>query len=207
LRGAATVELDAFLVNLLASRDFRQEATTAERLIVHAVRESSIPNINRATSTEYVMGMHAFITLGLNSVFRIITEWIDRSKQTTGSVIENKSLVLPSDPVATSGLKILQNGNWQVANKNAGPQNNMAVGDVLYCAELGKMRFDTKLVRNLTWMVQLQRIMRVVLIDHLSWLNTPVVRGLKIIDPKITEYESNDAFDEKDFTGENYSLL
>ncbi len=83
----------------------------------------------------------------------------------------------------------------------------MPIEDVLYCAELGKARFDTKLSRNLTWLVQLQRIMRVVLIDHLSWLNTPVVRGLKIADPKVTEYDGNDQFDNKDFTGENYSLL
>ena len=83
----------------------------------------------------------------------------------------------------------------------------MATGDVIYCAELGRMRFDTKLVRNLVWFVQLQRIMRVVLTNHLSWLNTPVVRGLKIADSKITEFEGNEQYDPKDFTGENYSVL
>jgi hypothetical protein len=119
--------------------------------------------------------------------------------------------VLPSDPVASTGLKVLRpgpNGQWQQASIKATiPANQMKPANVLYCAELGKMRFDTKLVRNLTWLVQLQRIMHVVLPNHLAWLNTPVVRGLKIADPKITEYNANDAFDERDFTGENYSTL
>ena len=104
-------------------------------------------------------------------------------------------------PVHTGGLKYYQDGKWVAGTKN------MKDGDVIYCAEIGKMRFDTKLVRNLTWLVQLQRIMRVVLIGHLSWINTPVVRGLKIADPKLTEFEGNDQYDDKDYTGEKYELL
>jgi hypothetical protein len=49
--------------------------------------------------------------------------------------------------------------------------------------------------------------MRVVMIGHLSWINTPVIKGLKIMDHKITEYDGNDQFDAKDFTGENYDLI
>jgi hypothetical protein len=119
---------------------------------------------------------------------------------------KNAPLNIPSGPVSTMGLKYWDHNNktWSV---RAGGAANMDIGDVLYCAELGKMRFDTKLVRNLTWLVQLQRIMRVVLINHLSWINTPVIRGLKIADPKVTEYAGNDQFDEKDYTGENYSMF
>jgi hypothetical protein len=116
----------------------------------------------------------------------------------------NLHLELPSDPVTTRGLKYFdhEKKTWSVSTGT-----NMSIANVLYCAELGKMRFDTKLVRNLSWLVQLQRVMRVILINHLSWLNTPVVRGLKIADPKVTEYESNDQFDESDYTGANYEAL
>lgn len=128
----------------------------------------------------------------------------------TADATPNPAMALESAslPVATPGLKYLDaNGKWRTA-QTAGPsQNVMSSGDVLYCAELGRMRFDTKLVRNLTWFINLQRIMRVVLTSHLSWLNTPVVRGLKIADSTVTEYEGNEKFDDKDFTGEKYSLM
>jgi hypothetical protein len=96
---------------------------------------------------------------------------------------------ISSHPAATTGLQYFDKNEWkkaQLTNKS----------DAIYCAEIGRMRFDTKLVRNLTWLVQLQRIMRVVLTNHLSWMNTPVVRGLRIADPKVTVYIANVAFDE-----------
>lgn len=104
-------------------------------------------------------------------------------------------------PVATPGLKRFNNKNqrWEAGDMH--PVN------VVYCAEVGKARFDSKLVRNLVWFVQLQRILRVVLIEHLSWLNTPVVRGLKIADRNVTEYHANDQFTEKDYDGSRYEPL
>jgi hypothetical protein len=115
-------------------------------------------------------------------------------------------LTLNGDPVSTSGLKFWKDNTWQVANKNNDTQN-MHAADVIYCAEIGKMRFDTKLVRNLVWFVHLQRIMRVILIKHLSWINTPVVKGLKISDSKITEFNSNEKFEDADFDGSNYEPI
>jgi hypothetical protein len=110
-------------------------------------------------------------------------------------------------PIATRGLKIYKDKNWRVVNMNNRNDNNMHPADVIYCAELGKLRFDTKLVRNLTWLVNLQRIMRVIMVTHLSQINTPVVRGLKIANPKITEFEGNDKFEEGDYDGTNYDLV
>jgi hypothetical protein len=108
-------------------------------------------------------------------------------------------------PVATNGLKIYKNGEWTIVK--SGKSDIMKSGDVLYCAELGKLRFDTKLVRNLTWLVNLQRIMRVIMVTHLSQINTPVVRGLKIANPKITEFDGNEKFEEGDYDGTNYDLV
>jgi hypothetical protein len=107
-------------------------------------------------------------------------------------------------PNGTEGLKFWDSKlkTWRV-NKQGGA--NMNGADVIYCKELGLVRFNTKLVRNLTWLVQLQRVMRVVMVNHLSWLSTPVVRGLDIADPKITEYEGNEEFDDGDFDTSNFS--
>jgi hypothetical protein len=101
--------------------------------------------------------------------------------------------------VGGTGLKYWDDKTWTATN--------MPATTVAYCSELGRMRFDTKIVRNLTWFVQLQRIMRVVLTNHLSWLNTPVVRGLKIADSKITEFEGNEKFEDADFDGTKYSVI
>lgn len=114
------------------------------------------------------------------------------------------ALEFTGEPVQTPGMKYRKNDQWSVVNVGG---KNMNAANVIYCAELGRMRFDTKLVRNLSWLVQLQRMMRVVLIGHLSWINTPVVRGLKIADPSVTEYESNDKYDDNDYTGNKYALV
>lgn len=109
-------------------------------------------------------------------------------------------------PNITPGLKYWHKDrkNW-VTKAAAGAV--MAPNNVLYLAELGNVRFNTKLVRNLTWMVNLQRVMRVILINHLSWIDTPVVRGLKIVDPVVTEYNSNDQYNNADFQGTEYSAM
>jgi hypothetical protein len=125
----------------------------------------------------------------------------------TVGVRQDIYLTIPSDPVSTRGLKIwdAHSSTWRTGAATAA--DSMDFANVVHCAEIGKARFDTKLVRNLTWLVNLQRIMRVVLIRHLAWLDTPVIKGLKIADPKVTEYDGNDRFDEDDYTGLNYSSL
>lgn len=137
-------------------------------------------------------------------ILQLLMKSISTAGVAANKFVESASLSLVGDPVQGEGLKYRKNDRWAVANVGG---RNMNVGNVVYCAELGRMRFDTKLVRNLTWMVQLQRIMRVVLIAHLSGLNTPVVRGLKIADSQITEFDSNETFDNDDYNGTKYSIL
>lgn len=145
-----------------------------------------------------IYGTNMFDMIGL------LMRSINTSKHDAVKFTERAGLEFIGDPVQGEGLKYRKNDRWAVANVGG---KNMNVGNVVYCAELGRMRFDTKLVRNLTWMVQLQRIMRVVLIAHLSGLNTPVVRGLKIADSQITEFDSNETFDNDDYNGTKYSIL
>jgi hypothetical protein len=45
------------------------------------------------------------------------------------------------------------------------------------------------------------------MVTHLSQINTPVVRGLKIANPKITEFDGNEKFEEGDYDGTNYDLV
>jgi hypothetical protein len=120
----------------------------------------------------------------------------------------NAYLQIASLPNMTEGLKIRNKNRWQIARRKdaAGALQalSMTTTEVIYCAEIGRARFDTKIVRNLSWFVQLQRVMRVVLTNHLSWINSPVVRGLKIADINMTELRGNDEYDPQAFTGEAY---
>lgn len=84
------------------------------------------------------------------------------------------------------------------------PQINDTVNQ--YFQELGRVRFDTKLVRNLTWFVNLQRLIRALAKKHLSFISTPVVRGIKMLDDKVTEYHAHDQFNDRDYDGDDWAV-
>lgn len=129
--------------------------------------------------------------------------WFNNNRNGNLSYINPGEAILPN---VTRGLKYWNKANktWTVALVG---NDNRPEHDMLYLAELGYTRFNTKLVRNLTWLVNLQRTMRVVMINHLSWIDTPVIKGLKVMDPTVTEYNSNDVYQASDFQGTEYSAM
>jgi hypothetical protein len=152
---------------------------------------------------DFYMRMHELIALSYCNPIMIIDE-IPRLLSDYGT--SNAYLAIASLPNMTPGLKIRDKTNknkWKVV-QNGAAVPRMSAPEVIYCAEIGRARFDTKIVRNLTWFTQLQRVMRVVLTNHLSWINSPVVRGLKIADARMTELHGNDSYDPEAFTGESY---
>jgi ribosomal protein S15P/S13E len=69
-------------------------------------------------------------------------------------------------------------------------------------------RFQTKLFRNLLWFSQLQRLMKASMVSYLSHVESPVVTGLDIADPIITEYtHEGQKYDERVFQGVRDSLI
>merc|ERR1711997_214612 len=65
--------------------------------------------------------------------------------------------------------------------------------------ELGRGRYNTKLVRNLEWFVNLQRFMRLVINDTIKWIDEPVIKGDKGYMKKITEYENNEKYKKNEY--------
>jgi hypothetical protein len=53
--------------------------------------------------------------------------------------------------------------------------------------QIGRMRFDTKIIRNMTWLALLQRMMRKLMEDHAVRIRAPVARSLGVINPNITD--------------------
>ena len=52
---------------------------------------------------------------------------------------------------------------------------------------IGKLRFDTKLVRNIVWLTNLQRAMRLKLSYELEWYDTRIISGHALLNPMVTE--------------------
>ena len=209
MQGASIEQLHILLRRATSSDAFINQASLYDKVMLEVIIDATEAGGQPEDSLYRAMLAVAHVS---RSIVCVLVNEIDDVNKNAFSNSNNSTLVLASNPVATPGLKIIKSNEykentWSAVNDNVGNNNNMAVGDVLYCAELGKMRFDTKLVRNLTWMVNLQRIMRVIMVNHLSHLNTPVIRGLKIANPKVTEFEANEKFEESDFNGEDYTAI
>ena len=84
---------------------------------------------------------------------------------------------------------------------------NLNLQKAVFMAELGRMRFDTKLIRNINWLILIQRMMRLMLKTHLDWIDAPVVKGLRAINPKITEYSTDEGYNKEDYDGIHYNPL
>ncbi len=57
---------------------------------------------------------------------------------------------------------------------------------------LGRLRFDTVLLRNLWWLPSLQRISRMIFRNEANFIESPVVSKSKILNKSITEYGQTD---------------
>jgi len=63
----------------------------------------------------------------------------------------------------------------------------------------GYNRYHTTIVRYIEWFVHLQRVMRLLMRDQLSWVNDPIVHKSNVINEQVTEYDSNRKFELSDF--------
>lgn len=116
-------------------------------------------------------------------------------------MIQMQNLSTPATGIGLRYFKKLDNephGRWYSANQNIDTPEKTT-----YLAELGRSRFDTKLIRNITWLVQNHRVMRAILGQHLSWISSPVDSALDATQQRFTEFQGNDMYNyARDFGGE-----
>lgn len=62
-------------------------------------------------------------------------------------------------------------------------------------AMIGRMRFDTTFIRNIFFLVNLQRVMRMIMRDETQFLESPVVNASAVMSRQITEYQANERYD------------
>jgi hypothetical protein len=108
-------------------------------------------------------------------------------------------------PNQTFGLKYY--GTLPNENTKKWINTNLPANKAIYCAELGRARFDTKFVRNISWLVNIQLLLRNIMSAHLAWIDTPVVNKVAVLQQKLTEYQNNDEYSDHDYDGFNYRLV
>ena len=90
------------------------------------------------------------------------------------------------------------NGDTTVENVDVstadGPVNFPAASMKGYLAELGRLRFDTKLARNMFFIANVQRIMAHKIDTELSKIHFPVVSNAAVTNRKITDYADRETF-------------
>ena len=140
----------------------------------------------RCLLTETFIILHNAVELVLNTV-KLGDAFNAADDKANGS-----HLLVASDPVSTPGLKFFdrKKQRWTVP-----VGNQMLSGTVVHLAELGKVRNDTKLVRDVAWLTILQRTMRAILVDHLKTIQSPVVHGVSLANQDMTEYRGNEHYD------------
>jgi hypothetical protein len=125
---------------------------------------------------------------------------------TVAELADNMRLLLNRDdaarnlPFEVNTMHYLKDGAPKAVNMGA-------IETVYQLSIIGYTRFQTKIVRNIYWCVMMQRILRHILAQHVIFLESPVNRGVKLLNPKNTEFQSNEAPNRKDFTGQNFRYL
>ena len=74
-----------------------------------------------------------------------------------------------------------------------------ADGNAVKMTKTGYIRYQTIAVRYIEWFVHLQRVMRLLMRDQLTWVNDPIVHKSNAINSQVTEFYSNDKFDVSEF--------
>lgn len=73
--------------------------------------------------------------------------------------------------------------------------NNITSAKRKELANLGRLRFNTKFIRDNLFLVQLQRLMRLVMRNEIDELGAPLANDTAVLNRQITEYINNEKFD------------
>jgi hypothetical protein len=105
----------------------------------------------------------------------------------------------------TSSYKQLGSDEWQLTSNDSSiskdeiksyTELNSKQSEL---AAIGYLRYNTKLVRYVDWIVEIQRVMRLLMRAELSWISDPVVNSHDAINEQVTEYELNNTYDINDY--------
>ena len=110
----------------------------------------------------------------------------DNDRLANGNV-NRFSVMNPNGRVINTQLQYLDKKDHKSIVKNVDVNNPTKVS--------GLERRDLKIVRDLFFLVQIQRVMRMIARDEISYIEHPVVNEHKVLNRKITEYVGNELFD------------
>lgn len=153
-------------------------------------QNSNIPNTHMNAIIAQLYDMYSAGTIDINHVKTVLTALLtavvadaNRSSDENHLLRNNGSL---SYPEVKDGRVVVQNVELDQDKRS-------------YLSILGKFRFDTTFVRNLFFLCNIQRVMRMVLRDELAYLESPVVTASHVVNRQITDYANNEVYTPETF--------
>jgi hypothetical protein len=64
---------------------------------------------------------------------------------------------------------------------------------------MGRLRFETSLMRNMFFVTLLQYVIRLMVVQHRKGIEGPVIDASEIVDERITEYRGAEQFDVNEY--------
>lgn len=125
----------------------------------------------------------------------------------TGSALRIPGPVAPSYQIeflkdgSAEGKRISELTYMKTDDKGEVKLTKVAVDDdyTKRIVQLGFQRFNTTFMRNVVFIVQMQRLLRMLMRDEISYFETPVVSSLDAVSRHITEYVSNEKYESSAF--------
>lgn len=154
-----------------------------------ATRRAAVRIPNRA---QPILTRKQLVTAVVAAIFHtLLTEEAKRDNSELTGYENNATLQYASrQPTSNNGAVTLTS----VAIDTTAALNTTAYDIRSDLATIGRLRFDTTFARNTFFLVNLQRVMRMIMRDEVTYLESPVVNSASVLDRQITEYESNEVY-------------
>jgi hypothetical protein len=184
LDAARGVDTDAYVMQV--SPQLRQVFQRVQERIVQPA--APVPSANLREIQEVAMA---------SLLFTMVEVALNDGKE-PAYYENNGTLQYPDED--DDGNKTIETAELSVGDPNRPLINGVSESNVRSdLAVLGRLRFDTTFIRNIFFLVNLQRVMRMIMRDEIQFLESPVVNSSAVLNRQITEYQGNEQFDSEVF--------
>lgn len=198
--GIPTLRLERFNTKILGTyNSLKNNSNILESInpiLIHVTSNSDYPRYDLIAARDMINGINILSPLIIDSYKGVLkkviipaivdqnVDWDNADIGTRNTIKRNNKRYFPA---SLHFLQLDPNTNETKIKE----VNLNSSDDKEYLQYLGYLRFHTIFARNLIWLTNVQRILRLKLRKDLSWYDTKVVKDLAVSDPSITELYGN----------------
>jgi hypothetical protein len=199
------------IANVLTNIDINPDGSNSSLVVVsrgspwvralHNALVTSLSWAGPTNSPTYAAANNAIIQAAYDALDLDTVEKLDVNRRIKKELVGTLSYMKRQSSLAEHDNGAMSNGRYaddmRVPNSNQVVTVNEAdeIADKLL--ELGRLRFDTVIVRNLVFIVNMYRSLRLKLNKELTYNKEIVSRAQSIVRPEITEYMNNQVWAEE----------